>query len=233
MASKSATTDAPSRPVDDDAAARPLRKDAARNREALIASAREVFADRGLDASLDDVARHAGLGVGTAYRHFANKHELASALIQQAIDEIIGAVQHALTVDDSWQALVGFIETSMQAQARDRGLRQVLMGVHDPAKMTEIQEQLIGPLEQLVESAHAQGSLRPEATATDIGAIFVMLGAVVDAFGESSPSLWQRYLAVLLDGLRPGSTSPLPVEALGSAEFGEAMAAHKQMTNCR
>ena len=65
---------------------RPLRKDAARNRALLLDAAREVFAERGLEASLDDIARHAGLGVGTAYRHFSNKYELAQAIFAEAID---------------------------------------------------------------------------------------------------------------------------------------------------
>ena len=73
------------------AASRPLRKDAVRNRALLVAAAREVFAERGLDASLDDVAHRAGLGVGTAYRHFANKYELARAIFGEAIDEIVAA----------------------------------------------------------------------------------------------------------------------------------------------
>ena len=84
-----------------------MRKDAARNRGLLIDAAREVFAQRGLEASLDDVAHRAGLGVGTAYRHFANKYELAGAILQHAVDEIVAHAEHALTVEDPWQALVG------------------------------------------------------------------------------------------------------------------------------
>src|ERR1700761_7454808 len=83
-------------------AAPPMRRDAARNRELPIAAAREVFAQRGLEASLDDVARHAGLGVGTAYRHFANKRELATALIDDAIDSIVALAEHAVAIEDAW-----------------------------------------------------------------------------------------------------------------------------------
>src|ERR1700742_4129660 len=98
-------------------AARPLRKDAARNRELLIQAAREVFAERGLEASLDDIAHRAGLGVGTAYRHFANKYELAMAIFAQAIDDIVGLVDHALTLDDPWEGIVGFLAGAAEAQA--------------------------------------------------------------------------------------------------------------------
>ena len=70
---------------------RPMRKDAARNRELLIAAGRDVFAKRGLEASLDDIARQAGVGIGTAYRHFGNKFELAEAIMHNAIGEVVAA----------------------------------------------------------------------------------------------------------------------------------------------
>lgn len=117
------------------AASRPLRKDAARNRALLVQAGREVFAERGLEASLDDVARHAGLGVGTAYRHFANKYELAQAIFTEAIETIIAKAEEAAELDDPWRGLVMFFECAAEAQATDRGLREVLMGFHDPEEM--------------------------------------------------------------------------------------------------
>src|SRR3954464_12088586 len=92
------------------AASRPLRKDAARNRALLVQAGREVFAERGLEASLDDVARPAGLGVGTAYRHFANKFELARAIFTEAIEEIVDTARAAAAMDDAWAGIVAFLE---------------------------------------------------------------------------------------------------------------------------
>lgn len=86
------------------AASRSLRKDAARNRAALLEAARAVFADRGLDASLDDIAHHAGVGVGTAYRHFANRYELAGAILREAVEEIVGLAHDCVEIDDPWEA---------------------------------------------------------------------------------------------------------------------------------
>ena len=129
------------------AAARPLRKDAARNRALLVAAAREVFAERGLDASLDDVAHRAGLGVGTAYRHFANKYELARAIFGEAIDEIVQLAderrRRARIRGTAWSA---FFEGAAAAQTADRGLREVLMGVHDAEQMEQVNDRLSGPL---------------------------------------------------------------------------------------
>jgi len=213
--------------IEPDAIPRPLRKDAARNRELLIEAAREVFARRGLEASLDDVARHAGLGIGTAYRHFANKYELASALMQQTIDTMVHTVEQALLVEDPWQGLVDFLESAMCAQATDRGLREVLMGIHDPDKMEQIHDRLTGPINELMRRAQLAGAVRPDADPTDLGFIMGMLGTVADMAGDTAPELWRRYLNLCLDGLRPGS-KPFDIRALSELEFRAAMATHKQ-----
>jgi AcrR family transcriptional regulator len=144
----------------DEPASRPLRKDAARNRALLVQAAREVFAERGLEASLDDIARHAGLGVGTAYRHFANKHELARAIFAEAIDDIVSLADLALTMDDPWAGIVGFLEGTAEAQTADRGLREVLMGVHDAEELEQVNDRLSAPLRDLVERAKRAGAIR-------------------------------------------------------------------------
>ena len=211
---------------------RPLRKDAARNRELLIEAAREVFAQRGLEASLDDVAHHAGLGVGTAYRHFANKYELASALMQQTIDAIVRSVEQALLVEDPWQGLVDFLEDTIRAQAADRGLREVLTGVHDPEKMDRVADRLVGPINELMRRAQESGAVRADADSTDLGFLMGMMGAVADMAGDTAPDLWRRYLTLMLNGLRPGG-APLVTPALSQQEFRAAMATHKQKLTAR
>jgi len=213
--------------TEDVAMSRPLRKDAVRNRELLIEAAREVFARRGLEASLDDVARQAGLGVGTAYRHFANKYELASALMQQTIDTLVANVERAALIEDPWQGLVEFLEATVLVQARDRGLREVLMGVHDPEKMEQVHDRFAQPLQTLMSRAQQAGVVRADAEASDLGFIVGMLCTVADMAGEASPELWRRYLDLLLDGLRPGGT-PFTTRALTDAEFRTAMADHKR-----
>jgi AcrR family transcriptional regulator len=95
---------------DEQDAGRPLRADAARNRERILQAARAVFAERGLDATLDDVAHQAGLGVGTVYRRFASKEDLVEALFAQAITDMVGLAEEAATRDDSWQGLVWFLK---------------------------------------------------------------------------------------------------------------------------
>src|SRR5437868_10290574 len=96
-----------------------LRADAERNRARLISAARELFAERGLDATLDDVAHHAGVGVGTAYRRFPNKDALIDALFEERIDELAAAARAALGAPTGWDGLVAFLERSLGLQASD------------------------------------------------------------------------------------------------------------------
>jgi AcrR family transcriptional regulator len=207
---------------------RPLRKDAARNRELLLRAAREVFAERGLDASLDDVAHRAGVGVGTAYRHFPNKQELARAIFGEAIDEVVALAEQAAGQPDAWAAIVAFLEGTASRQTADRGLREVLMGVHDPDDHERITERLSGPVSTLVERAKAGGQLREDVTSTDIGLVLMMLCTVADVTADAQPDLWRRYLPMLLDALRAGACTPLPVPPITEEQLRTAMAAHKQ-----
>jgi AcrR family transcriptional regulator len=211
----------------DEETPRPLRRDAARNRDALLAAARTVFAERGLEASLDDVAREAGLGVGTAYRHFANKYELAKAIFAQAIDDLAERADAAAASDaPAWEGIVAFLEYSAEEQSRDRGLREVMMGVHDDEEFDRVNERLSAPFRTLVVRAKAEGTLRPDAEISDLALTLVMLCTVADVTAEVAPDLWRRYLPVLLDGLRPGQE--LPVPPLEEEALRTAMKSHKQ-----
>lgn len=212
--------------VTDAPASRPLRKDAARNRAALVEAARVVFAERGLDATLDDVARQAGVGVGTAYRHFANKYELAQAVFTQAVDEIVAAAESAADAEDPWQGIVRVVEGIATAQTADRGLREVLMGQHDSARMEQVTDRLMSPLARLVERAKQAGKLRADAELSDLGMAVMMLCGIADVAVDVAPDVWRRYLPIVLDGLRPGE--PLPGTALSVEQMREAMSSHKQ-----
>lgn len=204
---------------------RPMRKDAARNRELLIAAGRDVFAKRGLDASLDDIARQAGVGVGTAYRHFANKFELAEAIMGEAIGEVVAAAHTATEGPDPWAALVGFFETVLEIQTKDRGLREVIMGMGNPHKKDGVHDQLEPPILAMLERAKAAGAVRPEVAASDLGCIVAMLCEISDFAADESPQLWRRYFEVLLAGLRPSGPS-LPGTPLTDKQFRELSEQH-------
>lgn len=209
--------------MDDDA--RPLRRDAARNRDRLLAAARELFAERGLDVTLNDVAHHAGVGVGTAYRRFANKEEVVDALFEESLERVAAAARDALAEPDPWLGLVGFLERSLHLQFGDRGLTQVM---NDPAlgqeRVGEARTRIAPLITALVERARAAGVVRADLEQTDVVLLQVALAAVVEATRGVEPELYRRYLALVLDGIRADrALTPLPVAALTAEQTHAAM----------
>ncbi|MBN3728374.1 TetR/AcrR family transcriptional regulator [Burkholderia sp. Ac-20379] len=197
--------------------ARRQRSDAANNRDRLLASAHSVFAERGLAATLDDVARHAGVGVATAYRHFPNKMALASEVLEGAIAQLAADAEAALALADPWQSFSSFFETVVSAQSRHRGLHH--LSAADGIVGAEIQQRFEMAVKALFERAQREGVVRADARPTDIGPLLVMLRTVIDLSPPGKPELWRRYLAFLLDGLRAAGQPPAPVDGLTPAEL--------------
>jgi AcrR family transcriptional regulator len=193
-----------------------LRRDAELNRRRLIAAAHEVFRERGLSATLDDVARHAGVGVGTAYRRFANKEELVDALFDDMIDRVAELTREAAADPDAWRGLATSLEKVCELQAFDRGLREVMLGTgRGPQRQALVARRVKPAVDALVARAKEQGTLRPDAEPWDLPMIQLMVAAVTDQTGH--PELWRRYLRLILDGLRtqPGTDNLLPAVSFG------------------
>src|SRR5947208_8597118 len=109
-----------------DATTRPLRADAQRNRDKIVAAARDCFSEEGLDAQMEDVARRAGVGVGTVYRHFTTKDELVDALADERFDRLRDLALEALEMEDPCEAFETFVRASARIQTEDRALSEVL-----------------------------------------------------------------------------------------------------------
>lgn len=186
------------------------RSDSVRNRGRLLDAAREVFAERGFAATLDDIARHAGLGTGTAYRHFPNKQALAGEILTEATAQIAADAHEALAIDDPWRGLEFFFEQSALRQARDRGLYEALTGRGDDEAQARIWPGIISAVTALFDRAYAAGVLRADAAPQDIAAIFALLGPAFEMSRAAGDTLWRRYLALILDGLRATDRPPLP-----------------------
>jgi AcrR family transcriptional regulator len=193
--------------------ARPARKDSVRNRELLVEAAREVFAERGFGATLDDIARHAGVGVGTAYRHFANKQAVAAEVLTEATEQIAADARRALTIADPWEALVDFFEHTAERQAADRGLYETLTGQGDAEGQARIWPDIIAAVTELFERAAGAGAVRADATPQDVAALLVMMGPAYEMTRRIGPRLWHRYLHLMLDGLRATDRPALEVPA--------------------
>lgn len=202
-----------------------LRRDAAANRERLLAAARELFAAQGIDVSLNEVARHAGVGVGTAYRRFANKQELMEALFSSAVDELEAFARAALDEPDAWTGMVGFLDRAMELQFGDRGLNAIMSHpMLADEQVAQARTRVAPLLEELVAKAKAQGSVRPDLEQSDIIFLQAGLASIRNRTQEVEPDLYRRYLAVFLDGIRTDrSFSELPVPALDSTRTHAAM----------
>ncbi|MET3804843.1 AcrR family transcriptional regulator [Nakamurella sp. UYEF19] len=181
--------------------ARPVRKDVARNRALLLAAADEVFAARGVDITLDEVAREAGVGVATAYRHFDSKQVLLQALFENRIDQVTERMLRAESLPDPRQAFETFLSQACEMQANDRGMREVVHANHGLPAAAAFRERLEPIANRIVERAKDAGLLRPEFTAADIPMMLVTIGGVSDYAGSLEPGLWRRYLDFFLDGV--------------------------------
>lgn len=215
--------------TDNGAAGRPLRRDAERNRERILAAAAEVFTQRGLDVSLDEVARHAGVGVGTVYRRFADKEQLVETLFTERIDEIAAMAARALELPDPWAGLVSFLEQLATALSGDIGLRELLMFATYATDRVCYARQTFTPLvSALVDRAKASGQARADLAPTDVPFIALMLGAAAEYARQSRPEIWRRYLTLLIDGMCSdrGGVTPLPVPALLPEEMEATMRQH-------
>jgi AcrR family transcriptional regulator len=213
------------RPSDRPRSARPLRRDAQRNRDAIVAAARRVFCDHGLEAPLEEIARRAGVGIATLYRRFPNRVELLDAVLADTVQAHVEAAEHALDMDDPWDGFAFYLEQTCQLQAADRGLNDV-MGMRFPrATATESAKtrlyELVG---QVVDRAQQSGQLRADLTLEDLAFLNWGNTRILHAVrAAGAPDAWRRYLDLLLDGLRAERAHPLPEPPLSPRQVHRAM----------
>jgi len=207
------------------APSRPLRADAERNRLRIIQAAAEVFAKRGLDAGLDEIARHAGVGTGTVYRRFPDKSLLIDALIEQRMASLEEQAERAAGLASAWDGIVLFLETFVERMIADRALMEMLFTDCGDNELIADRRSRFGPLlAELVERAKAQGSVRADLSVTDLAMTQFMLTSAGSLGADIRPDLWRRQLGIVLDGFRAARDrpTPLPVEPMSIDEFTEA-----------
>lgn len=188
---------------------RPLRADAARNRKALLAVAADEFAERGPDTSVADIARRAGVGKGTVFRHFASKDDLIAEIVLDRITELNAVGERLLAAADPGAALLEFLTVAArQRQQRDLSFLQEAGELR--ADVVECRTRLYEIVAALVDRARAHGAVRDDVTGTDVVLLMCAPNHVTSYLPDASPDLWQRYLAIIFDGLRPAGAHPLP-----------------------
>jgi AcrR family transcriptional regulator len=188
-----------------------LRADARRNREAVLAAARERFGKCGLDCQMEDIARTAGVGVGTVYRHFPTKGDLLAALVTDRFRRLAARAEQALAEDDPWQAFCDLMRYSAEFQVRDRALSEFLSSQPQLGQHEAVQSGLADLTAELIAKAQRTGGMRKDAVIEDVPTLICGLGAVTAGAAGNMPELnWERYVEIMLDGLRAPGVNKLP-----------------------
>jgi AcrR family transcriptional regulator len=206
-------------------APRPLRRDAQRNREAIVEAARQVFCDQGLEAPLEQIARHARVGIATLYRRFPSRAALLDAVLTVDLQAHIDAAEHALAIDDPWDGFAFYLEQSCRLQASDRGLNDV-MGMRFPraTAVEAAKARLFELVGRVVDRAQQSGQLRADLTLEDLAFLNWANARILPAVrAAGAPDAWRRPLGLLLDGLRAERAHPLPHPPLSPQQVHRAM----------
>ena len=190
----------------------PQRADAVRNRELLLAAAEAEFGDRGHSASVADIARRAGVAKGTVFRHFATKEDLIASIVGAHVATLTDAARRLADSSDPGAALLEFLTVAAdQRQKHDLTFLQSVS--QDDSRVTEVRDELHSCVGILVDRARDAGAIRSDITGTDVFLLMCAPVHVVENLSNPPPNLWQRYLAIIFDGLRPEGANPLPQPA--------------------
>ncbi|MET9820074.1 MULTISPECIES: TetR/AcrR family transcriptional regulator [unclassified Streptomyces] len=205
------------------------RRDARRNRELLLGAAHEVFTEQGLDAPLDVIARRAGVGNATLYRHFPTRAALVDAVFRDALTGTMDAGEQARKAPDAWAGLTAYLDVVFAALAADRGSNDLmttrLRGVDS---LEAVHEHNRRTVDSLLCRCREEGVVRADVTTEDVLFGLAALGRAVPALtaatAATAPDAWRRPLALFLGGLRTApAAATLPAPALTAAELGEAL----------
>ncbi|WP_348789844.1 helix-turn-helix domain-containing protein [Leifsonia sp. NPDC080035] len=187
--------------------ARPLRADARRNREALLTAAGDLLGERGDDVQIEEIAARAGVGVGTLYRHFADKDALVAAIVGRRFAAATDLARAAEELPDADAAFTALLDGYLESVAGDSAFRRALLGPEEPrweaisAEKTAFRE----VVSRIVERAVRESVLREDFGADDF--ILVTRGAMAN-MGENED--WRRHVRLQLEGVRPRPSAPAP-----------------------
>jgi len=200
--------------------ARPQRADARRNRELVLAAAESVLSELGLRAPIEEVARRAGVGVGTVCRHFATKRALVEAVLEARYESLVRDAQRALALPDRGVAFRSFFVSLSEFQARHRALaEQMATEIELPASAQPLRMSLRQAMIELVTRAQEAGAIRADIGPADVVMLFSGIANATAPAGELQPALRERYVAIILDGLRPLEATTLSGRPLDFTEL--------------
>jgi len=202
----------------------PRRRDARERHDRLIAAARREFAARGVDASLERIARDAGVAIGTLYRHFPTRLDLLLAALEPRLQEFLDGAKKALEMDDPWEGFVYYLENLFRVQAGDRGFNDFLSRRFPGSADTErIHDQMCQQIEDVLTRAQEAGKARPDITQADIVNLIWSNGRMIDATSTTAPNAWRRQLYLMLDAYRAKRAHPIPEPPMTEQQLYDAM----------
>lgn len=192
-------------------AARPMRADAQRNRDALLEAASAAFAENGVDTSLEDVAKRAGVGIGTLYRHFPTRDALIEAAYRRGVEQLCDAADELRATHEGDEALELWMQRFVGYVATKRGLAGALKlsGTGDHVELfTYVHERVRTAMAELIDAAVATGRIRPDVDGMDLIRALSGICMVSDQAHEQA----RRLINLLLDGLRFGAPANTPAK---------------------
>ena len=202
----------------------PRRRDARASHQRLIAAAQQEFASRGVDASLERIARDAGVSIGTLYRHFPTRLDLLMAAFQNRLEEFLEGADRAMTIDDPWDSFVSYLENLFTVQAGDRGFNDFLSRRFPGNAETErIHDQMCLQIETVLGRARESGQARPDIALADVVNLIWSNGRIMDATSATAPNAWRRHLHLMLDAYRAERAHPLAEPPMSEKQLYDAM----------
>jgi len=199
---------------------RPLRRDAELNLERILVAARDLFAEKGYEVSMEQIAARAGVGIGTLYRRFPNKEDLLGAVTDAAFERTRQLAERALAEEPPGEAIFTFLR---QCAATPSSWRVVSARRPWPGAGPGALVARIAPLvERLLANAREAGTLRPDVTYTDVSIALMGVRAAADVCAETAPDAWRRHLELVIDGLAPGGR-PLGGRPMSRAQLVQAL----------
>lgn len=188
-----------------------LRADAARNREAIVQAARAVFAEQGLEAPLDEIAKRANTGNATLYRRFPTRSDLVAAVFAERMAAHVGAVESALADADPWNGFASYVEAVTAMQAQDRGIADlVTMNLSSAPEIEQLRARAYDGVVQLIGRAQEAGVLRGDYTDQDVVLLLMANAGLVERAHGVTAEASARLTSLLLDGLRAQAATDAP-----------------------
>ena len=209
-----------------------LRADATRNRDAILAAAKEMFAERGIEASLEEIAARAGVGIATLYRRFPSRQHLVAAALVDKVAQYADAAETALAIPDPWVGFCSYVRTICELQARDRGLADLLsMTLPADEDVERLRRTAHDHVARLIERAKTAGKLRDDFVSEDLLILLIANAALVHVTRAEAPAASRRLVALVLDAFGRVDAPSLPAPP-STAEMSSAMCSLARERGC-